>query len=123
MKDEFLNLDGNPVERNPITNPYTYDPYVIYKDKTFDKSKVSAYFSDRIEGWYDSETQEKALKKIGLKRYGDSRERFSWSNPSHVKAFLSELKGKDIRVSAIMQGANHATGNPYWIVYVQEVTE
>ena len=77
MKDEFFNLDGNPVERTPITYPYSYDPYVIYKDKTFDKSKVSAYFSDRIESRYDYETQEKALEEIGLQRYGDSWKRFS----------------------------------------------
>ena len=121
MQSQYLDVKGNPVKRTRDKFPYSYDPYVIYQRPEFKESDLT-FYSDRVEHCYFTrEEQDKALEKMGLKRYGGSWERFSWKNPSQVQEYLSILMNKPILVTAITEGANHATGYEYWIVYVQEV--
>lgn len=115
---EDVDIFGNPVERSREKFPYSYDPVVIFKLACFKKEDTSHY-SDRIDGTYFTcEERDKALKKIGKKQFGDESERFSWRNPCDVERYLSILMEKNVKVTAITEGANPTTGNLYWIVYI-----
>ena len=44
----FVGLNGKPIERTPLSYPYNYDEYVIWKDENFNEEECSAVYSDRF---------------------------------------------------------------------------
>lgn len=106
----FLDIEGNIVKRNPYTNPYNYDEYVIWK-KGCKIDRSTAVYSDRLQQW-DSEKFNKCKSKIN----GE----FSYDNPKTVETFLSLYFEQEIELTAIVQGCNQSSGFPYWVFYYKE---
>lgn len=115
--NEYLDIRGNIVDRNPVEYPYSYDPYVLYKCETYKETDTS-YYSDRVQQWSKQEFNN-ALSQMGLKPYGAPYERMSWKNPEQVGQLMSILLKSKVECTAIMEGANYYNGYPYWIVYVR----
>lgn len=111
----FLDLDGKPIKRTPFSYPYNYDEYVIWKDKSFDAKESNAVYSDRLFQWnyekYNKCCQE-VFKNEG--QYFDKRE------PKEIENFLSMYFEKKIKLTAVVQGCNQATGYPYWVFFYEE---
>lgn len=117
----YRDLEGNIVKRNREEYPYSYEPYVIYKNSDFKKTDT-AYYSDRVEHCYFTNDEiENALIQLGLQRYGSSCERMSWKNENHVTRLMSILLKKDVKCTAILEGCNYGNGYPYWLVYIQDI--
>ncbi len=113
-RNKYKDLDGNFIEKNPIIKPYTYEPYVIYKSDLYKSSDISFYSDRIIDSIYAKKEQyENLIKTMNCKN-------FSWKDPLQVEAIMSTFMNMDLKCTAIMKGANVATGNPYWIVYMQK---
>ena len=108
----YVDLDGNSVERVPQEYPYSYSPYVTYKNG--EKEDITnTVFSDRLLQWdfkkYDTLIQ---------KHFGNEGQYFDNRSPKKIEAFLSDYFDKpNIKLIAIMKGANMANGYPYWIFH------
>lgn len=115
---EDVDIYGNPVKRTRKEFPWSYDPVVIFKLACFEE-KDTAFYSDQVDGEFSEKEQDKAMEITGKKMFGGEFEHFSWKNPHDVEGYLSILMRRNLKVTAITEGANLETGNPYWIVYVQ----
>ena len=58
----YLNLNGRPVERTPMTHPYSYDEFVIFKSERFEKTDCMVYH-DRMMQWSGSAFS-KAVREV-----------------------------------------------------------
>lgn len=110
----YTDLEGNAVRKNPITNPYDFDDYVEWKGnyRQFD----SAVYSDRLYQW-DTAKYKKCYEQV----FKNNGQRFDCKNISGIRQFLSMYFGKEIELTAIMQGCNHISGFPYWIFFYREL--
>lgn len=109
----YLNLKGNPVKRTPITNPYDYDEYVLFKsDKYSNERPYSAVYSDRLMQW-DYDRFQKCYKET----FSKDSQSFYLCDSVTAERFLSLYFNKDIELVAMLQGCNVSNGNPYWVFY------
>ena len=122
----FVDINGIPVQRDPISFPYSFDPYVLYKSKDFNPTDLSAY-SDRVERFSftvketdkEGEIYEREIDFAELISQYGSTNRFYWTNPEQVSLVMSLVMGKQVQCTAILEGCNVATGYPFWLVYVK----
>jgi hypothetical protein len=97
--------------RGPGTHPYSYDPFYLWGGEKEAKAKgVSAAYSDRISTWYDN-FDARFKKHVG--------KRWSQASPEELSALMSDCMEKRVEVVALAEGANQATGYPYWIVWMK----
>ena len=114
-KRYFVNLNEKPVKRTPYAYPYNYDDYVIWKDETFDAKNHSAVYSDRLMQW-DYTKFTKCCKEV----FKNESQLFSQRDPKEIEKFLCMYFDKKVRLTAITQGCNQASGFPYWVFYFEE---
>lgn len=115
----YRDIDGNPVERTPLTHKYSYDEFVLYKASNFDKKDCWVY-SDRMLQW-DREKYSEAFHKVWPGKTGCQS--FWDRTPEEINRFLSLYFDKNVTLTAIMQGCNASTGYPYWVFAYKEVKE
>ena len=114
----FVDLDGKPVKRTPFSHPYNYDKYVTWKSKDFNKEKYSAVYSDRLFQW-DWEKYNKCCKEV----FKNTGQFFDKREPKEIEKFLSLYFNKEIKLTAVAQGCNQATGYPFWVFFYEKVEE
>lgn len=105
----FCNLDGNPVERTPVQYPYNYDDYVIWMDNDLERGKDYVVWSDRLHQW-DHEQYDKCCQEV----FGNTGQYFGNREPKEIEKFLSVYFEREIKLTAITQCCNQASGFPYW---------
>ena len=112
---KFVDLNGEPIKKTPFSHPYNYDEYVCWKDRNFNREKCDAVYSDRLFQW-DYEKYNKCCQEVFKNegQYFDKRE------PKEIEKFLSMYFGKKIKLTAVVQGCNQATGYPYWVFFYEE---
>lgn len=111
----FINLNGRPIERTPFSHPYNYDEYVCWIDESFNRDKCEAVYSDRLYQW-DYEKYHKCCKEV----FKNQAQYFDKRNPEEIEEFLSMYFEKNIKLTAVVQGCNQATGYPYWVFFYEE---
>lgn len=104
-----LGLDGKPVERGPNEYPYSYDPFVVFKSTTFDKSDSYVY-SDRMMQW-DRDKFAKACEEV----WNNTGQMFHSRTPEEIERFLSIYFDKEVELTLIMECCNVSNGYPYWM--------
>lgn len=112
----YLDLNGKPVERTPWSHPYSYDDFVIYKNEDFDPMDSMVYH-DRMLQW-DREAFGKAASEVWPNAPGSQM--FSGRKPEDINRFLNLYFGKEVRLTAVLQGCNVGNGFPYWIFAYKE---
>lgn len=115
--NEYLDLDGNPIERTPEKYPYSYEPYVQWKGD-YDAEKSSSWFSDRLRRW-DSKKFDECCEKV----WGKKTAYFRNGHPKYVEKFLSLYFEKKVKLTAILEGCNYGNGYPYWLLYCEFESE
>lgn len=110
----FVNLNGEPIERTPISHPYCYDEYAIWKDENFNEEICSAVYSDRLFLW-DYEKFNKCCQEI----FKNQGQLFYEREPKEIEKFLSIYFEKQIKLTAIIQGCNQSCGYPYWVFFYE----
>lgn len=107
----YVDLNGNPIKHTPLTHPYNYNEFVVYKSNNWrPELHYSATYSDRMLQWDAvkfSKSYEKAFKHTG--------QLFNNAKPEAVQNFLSLYFDKTVELIAILQGCNVSNGNPYWV--------
>ena len=116
-KCKYKDINGFPVKRTPWTDPYSYDTFCICKTTDFSRDD-NAFYSDRFFGWYDSDKVKEAQAKFKFER-GD----YFWAYypPEVLSKFLSYIMDSDIKVTAVQQTCNVATGYPLWIISYKDL--
>lgn len=105
---QFLDWDGNEVERTPDKYRYSYDAYVTYKKA--DKYKHAAY-SDRL-----FQHDYKKYNKLCKKHFGNEGQYWDDRSEKKIQAFLRDFYGKPkLELVGIMNGCNASNGFPYWV--------
>lgn len=113
----YLNLNGRPVERTPMTHPYSYDEFVIFKSKRFEKTDCMVYH-DRMMQWSGSAFS-KAVREVWPDK--PHSQMFSGKKPEDINRFLNLYFGKEVELTAVLQGCNVGNGFPYWIFAYKEL--
>ena len=104
---EYLDEHGNPVERTPITNPYSYDGFVTWKN---DSKPNNTVYSDRLYQW-DSKKYNENCKK----HFGNEGQVFYDREPEKIEIFLRDYLDNDsLILCRIMQYCHQARGYPIW---------
>lgn len=114
LTGSYLNLKGEPVERTPQNHPYNYDEYVQWM-KNYDEGKAHVVYSDRLWEW-DSKKYNKCCREV----FGNQGQFFSNRKPEDIERFLSLYFGKEVKLTAILQGCNAGNGYPYWVFLYEE---
>lgn len=111
----FVDLNGKPIERTPLSYPYNYDEYVIWKDEIFNEEECSAVYSDRLFQW-DYEKYNKCCQEV----FKNQGQQFYEREPKEIEKFLGMYFEKEIKLTAITQGCNQSSGYPYWVFFYKE---
>lgn len=112
----FVDLDGNPINKTPYSNPYRYDSFVVWQDKDFDKGKCNSVDSDRLYQW-DSEKYNKCRKEV----FNDKGQYFYQADSNKIEKFLSLYFEKEIKLTAVVQNCNVSSGFPYWTFFFEDI--
>lgn len=110
-----LGLDGKPVERGPNEYPYSYDPFVVFKSTTFDKSDSYVYSDRMMQRDYDKFA--KACNDV----WGNTGQMFHSRTPEEIERFLSIYFDKEVELTLIMECCNAGNGYPYWLFALRGV--
>lgn len=114
----YLDINGNPVKRNPRDYPYTYDPFVIYKGDDFSRDGNESFYSDRLSLWYDANEIKDLRNKYSID-HGDYF--WAYNSVNMLNMFLTDLMKRHVRITAIIEHCNVSNGYPIWLVYFKEV--
>ena len=107
-----VDLDGKPVKRTKQSHPYSYDGFVLWRDGSEDTGH--AVYTDRLSQWDRDKFQRLCKKHMPDRRWDNAA-------PGDVQAFLSEYNDDPgLRLTAIMEWCNQATGYPTWSLHYKE---
>lgn len=113
----YLSLSGKPVKRTPWTHPYSYDEFVLFKSERFDPMDCMVYH-DRMLQW-DGDAFSRAAREVWPdKPHGQM---FSGKEPGDINRFLNLYFGKEVELTAVLQGCNVGNGFPYWVFAYKEL--
>jgi len=110
MMQQYLDENGFPVKRTPITHPYSYDAYVIWGAKNKDSHGV---YTDRLLQW-DYKKHNELCKLIwdNTSQLWDSRQ------PKDIQTFLRKYNNdENIILTMVMKCYNVSNGYPVWILF------
>lgn len=111
----YFGLDGEPVRRTPHTHPYSYDDFVVYKSDDFDAACSHWAYSDRLLGWDYGKFNSAAMEV-----WHNQAQMFSGRAPEDINRFLNLYFGKEVKLTAVLQGCNASNGYPYWVFGYEE---
>lgn len=111
-------INGNPIEKTPFSNPYDYDSFVIFKHSNFNKENDYAVDSDRLSQWDNNKFKE--ATRIIRAKYNIEYCTFIFRNRDAISDFMSIYYSKNIIVTAVVQNCNKNNGYPYWTIYYKE---
>lgn len=115
----YCDLEGKPVKKTPRSHPYSYDEFVLFKSEEFDQMDCMVY-SDRMLQW-DRKTFSKAVREVWPDK--PEGQMFSGKKPEDINRFLCLYFGKEVRLTAVLQGCNVGNGYPYWIFAYKEMEQ
>lgn len=111
----YVNLKGERVERTFWDFPYTYDPFLLWKDEDYNEQNTISVYSDRLMHW-DFEKFNECCQKV----FNNTGQYFNNRAPWDIEKFLSLYLEKEIKLTAIEESCNVSSGYPYWIFYYEE---
>lgn len=115
----YVDLHGNKIVRSPSTHPYSYDAYVLYKSDDFEFNHTGTYHDRMMTSDYELYT--KAYKQVWPD--SESGSDFGSKSSKDISRFLSQYFNVPVKLTALLQGCNVGTGNPYWIFYYKREEE
>ncbi len=112
-KNDYLDIDGNPVSRIPNIYPTFYSEFVVYKSPDFRKSDIATSNIDLINN------NNKAFKFAVHKTWNCKIKKDLFRNKSFedLQRFLDFYSKGRMKLTAVLQGCNVNDGSPYWIFY------
>ncbi len=112
-KQKYLYVDrhGNPIKKDPISHPYGYEAYVLWKIKNLQlKDITSGVYSDRLFQWDCNK-----FNRLCEKYWGNTSQWFNLRSHKEIELFLREyLELSDLKLLMIEQMCNVSNGFPLW---------
>lgn len=108
----YVDENHEPVEKNPMTHPYSFDSFLIHEDIggiDLDKVRVESIWSDRIKG-RDYEKFERMSKA----HFETSHPNWEELNPKKTEDFLSDYLDQNLKIIRVMKCCNKSTGFPLY---------
>ena len=105
-----VDLYGDPVERPKAKYPYSYSPYVQYRNGDNEEITNTVY-SDRLYQW-----DPQKFNSLCRKYFGNTGQSFGTKPNSLIEKFLADYFGNpNLKLIVKMEGANMSSGYPYWV--------
>lgn len=112
---QWVDIEGNPVEKNKLEYPYSYDAFVLYDNRNGNKSTGGVY-SDRLMQWDYNK-----FNRCCMEVWNNQGQYFNNRSPKDIEKFLSLYFGKQIEIIMIIEGCNVSNGYPYWYFDYKEI--
>lgn len=109
-----VNIKGEIVERTKEKYPYSYDPFLIWKND-YNETKSKIVYSDRLLEW-DKDKFAQCSKEV----WNNTGQTFYNRKPEEIEEFLKKYFEKEVKLTAIKECCNVTTGYPIWIFYYEE---
>lgn len=109
------NIHGERVERTPREFPYSYDPFVVFKDPSW-TDRDTVVYSDRLHEW-DWQKYNRCCMEV----WNNEGQLFGGRKPADIERFL-RLYNEDpgLKLTGIEEGCNYSNGYPFWVFYYRE---
>lgn len=105
---EYYDWHGNPNERTPKKNRYSYDPYLIFQKE---KEYELCVYTDRLV----SNDREK-FEELSQKYFKTTSHSWEGRSPDDIQSFLRDFYDKpELELVGVMAGIHLSSGYPYWI--------
>ena len=106
----YRDEDGRPVERTPLTHPYSYSTFVEYQNPRIHRNDADGdAYDDRMREW-DYKKHEKAMEDT---REAIKSKYIDFKNPRHVEIYLRFYwEDPELTLVTILHGCNQASGYP-----------
>lgn len=100
--------DGLPRTRSKMTHPYSYDPFVIWKDPNL--TATNTVYSDRLHQW-----DYKKHNDLCEKHFGNQGQYWDRRAPKAIEAFLRDYNDNPtLELVRIVEYCNASNGYPCW---------
>ena len=110
-----MNIHGERVERTPREYPYSYDPFLVFKDPMWSDNDTVVY-SDRLHEW-DWQKYDRCCEEV----WNNRGQYFSGRTPVDIERFLQlYFDDSKLQLTGIEEGCNYANGYPFWVFYMKE---
>lgn len=116
-KSIYKAINGKAIEKTPSSHPYSYDEFVLWLGDLKIENTQKVY-SDRLRN-LDSEKNTLISKEV----FGDEGQYFNNRKPEDIELYLCKMLDKKIKLTAITEACNVASGYPYWGFIYEEVVE
>ena len=114
MRQVYMNIKGDRVEKTPESHPYSFDPYCTYYGDHFPEDNVAD--SDRLYEW-DTELFKKCYEEVWGTPYGQTFDAY----PPRIEKFLRlYFKNDKLELTGVEKACNKGNGYPYWIFYYKD---
>ncbi|MNL91238.1 hypothetical protein D3C81_09690 [compost metagenome] len=112
----FVGLDGKVVKKDKFSYPYSYDPFVLWKNKEYEaKEYYMDVYSDRLRMW-----DNKKFNVCSILVWGKVVSDFGDKKPKDIESFLSLYFCKELILVKIIEYCNVSSGAPYWRFFLHE---
>lgn len=109
----YEDINGEPTKRTKTTHPYSYDPYVVFRNGKNEEINETAYH-DRMIQW-DFQKFRDCLNKNGIKGELSIGDPENWNK---IEPFLRDyFDDQELKLIILMEGANLANGYPYYVFH------
>lgn len=107
----YLDEHGRPTRRTPVTNPYSYDGFVLWVNADESIQASDTVYTDRMWQWDPAK-----YDRLHQQHFGDTAQlRWNEHPPGGIEAFLRDYRERpDLVLVRVMQYCNLASGYPVW---------
>jgi len=109
IPDKYQKFLPENIVTDKISNPYGYDPFLIFFNEKAKKEAIDSIYTDRLLQWdYDKHNL------LCEEHFGDKGQLWDKRSPKKIAAFLSGWTGKKVVLVANIQYVNLSSGYPLW---------
>ena len=105
----YVDEYDNPVERTPMTHPYSFDGYVEWRGGKNEKVNATVY-SDRLWQW-DYNKYNECMQKV----FGNQKQMFDNNDNNKIEQMLRlYMNNPKLKLILVMKYCNWSNGYPVW---------
>lgn len=108
----YLDLEGKPVERNPLSHPYNFDTFVQWRKPEWKGGPTKgSVWSDRLYQW-DGPKYYACTRAV----WGNCGQSFDEPRtPEEIERFLRLYNDEpELELVAVLKACNQSSGYPLW---------
>ena len=112
----YVDQHGRPVERTPMTHPYSYSPYMVCRNGE-NKEATNTIYSDHLYKFSHGEDSWDHSQKMAHKHFGNAGQEWHLSErpADKIEEFLRDYFDKpSLKLVYMLQGCHLASGFPIW---------